>query len=66
MAEARPGRLLTLREVAKRLRVSRSTVYALCERGELPHVRISNAIRVAEGDLNVFLGKKRRVAPQHG
>ena len=39
-------RLLTVGEVAKRLGVCRSTVYQLCERGELGHVRVSNAIRV--------------------
>ena len=37
---------MTVAEVAKRLGVSRSTVYQLCERGELGHVRVSNAIRV--------------------
>ncbi len=37
---------MTVAEVAKRLGVSRSTVYQLCERGELQHVRVSNAIRV--------------------
>ena len=45
------GRLLTVREVAERLAVSTATVYSLCERGELPHVRISNAIRIAPADL---------------
>jgi excisionase family DNA binding protein len=37
---------MTVAEVAKHLGVSRSTVYQLCERGELTHVRVSNAIRV--------------------
>ena len=37
---------MTVGEVAERLGVCRSTVYLLCERGELGHVRVSNAIRV--------------------
>jgi excisionase family DNA binding protein len=40
-------RLLSVREVAARLGVSTSTIYALCQKGRLPHVRVSNAIRVA-------------------
>jgi excisionase family DNA binding protein len=39
-------RLLTVREVASVLAVSTATVYKLCTRGELAHVRVSNAIRV--------------------
>ena len=49
------GDLLGVREVAKRLSVSTSTVYALVERGELRHVRVSNAIRIAPADLAQFL-----------
>jgi excisionase family DNA binding protein len=37
---------LTVADVAKHLSISRSTVYHLCELGELKHVRVSNAIRV--------------------
>ena len=51
---------LTVCEVAKRLGVSRSSVYALCARGELRHVRVMNCIRVAQSDLVAFL-KSRRV-----
>jgi excisionase family DNA binding protein len=43
------NRLLTVKEVAALLRVSAATVYAPVERGELPHVRVSNAIRVVVG-----------------
>ncbi len=39
-------RLMMVGEVAKALRVCTATVYAMIERGELEHVRVSNAIRV--------------------
>ena len=38
--------VLTVREVAAMLRVCTATVYDMIERGELEHVRVSNAIRV--------------------
>jgi excisionase family DNA binding protein len=47
--------LLTVREVAARLRVRPATVYRLCEHGELVHVRVSNAIRVRPEALEAFL-----------
>jgi len=52
-------RLLTVREAARRLAVSTATVYGLCGRGELPHVRISNAIRIAPADLGAFFARPR-------
>jgi len=47
--------LLTARDVAQRLRVSTATVYSLCRRGELMHHRVSNAIRVSEDALAIYL-----------
>jgi len=47
--------LLTVREVAAYLRVSTATVYELCARGKLRHVRVLNAIRVASCDVYAFL-----------
>jgi excisionase family DNA binding protein len=38
--------LLTVKEVAMALRVCTATVYSMIERGELQHVRVSNAVRV--------------------
>jgi excisionase family DNA binding protein len=40
------GPLLTVREAARVLRVSRATIYRLCTRGELGHVRVLNVIRI--------------------
>ena len=51
--------LLTVREVAAILRVCRDTVYRLCAKSELPHVRILNAIRIAPADLDAFLSIHR-------
>jgi excisionase family DNA binding protein len=39
-------RLLSVREAAEALSVSAATIYALCRREEIPHLRISNAIRI--------------------
>jgi len=58
--------LLTVRETATRLKVSTATVYALCDRGELPHFRVLNSIRVRVADLEAFVASaasaKRRCA----
>ncbi|MFH1177171.1 MAG: tyrosine-type recombinase/integrase, partial [Acidobacteriota bacterium] len=51
--------LLTVRAVAERLGVQPCTVYALVERGELAHVRVSNAIRVAPADLAAFVEARK-------
>jgi len=51
---------MTVPEVARRLGVCRSTVYQLCERGELRHVRVSNAIRVPARAIAEYFGRTRR------
>ena len=52
--------MLTVREVAVQLGVCPATVYGLCARGELPHVRVSNAIRIRPTDLEALLARGRR------
>jgi excisionase family DNA binding protein len=58
-AASAADRLLTVREVAALLNVCRDTVYQLCARGELPHVRVLNAIRIAPADIADFIATHR-------
>jgi excisionase family DNA binding protein len=53
-------RLLTVREVARRLGGCRATVYKLAASGALPHVRIGGAVRIPPGDLAALLANRRR------
>jgi len=46
--------LLTVGEVAQLLRCSKATVYGLIERGQLPHLTVSNAIRVRRRDVETL------------
>jgi excisionase family DNA binding protein len=47
--------LVTVQAVAAGLGVSTATVYGLCRRGELPHARVSNAIRIRAEALALFI-----------
>ena len=50
--------MLTVRQVAEQLQVSLATVYLMCNRGKLPHVRIGvgrGTIRVDEQTLEEFI-----------
>jgi len=50
---------LVPRRLSHPLAVSTATVYALCERGQLRHVRISNAIRVEPAEIESFVARSR-------
>ena len=54
--------LLSVREAAEQLGLCTATVYGLCADKALPHVRILNAIRIAQADLAAFIAA-RRVGP---
>ena len=47
--------LLTCDEAAKRLRVSRSMIYKLTKRGELPVVKICTTSLIRDIDLDRFI-----------
>jgi excisionase family DNA binding protein len=55
------GHFLSVRAVADRLGVSTATIYKLLAQGNLPHIRVSNAIRVALDDLAAFVARCRCV-----
>jgi excisionase family DNA binding protein len=45
-------------DVARRLRVCEATVYKLCARGVLAHVRILNAVRIAPEAVDAFARRR--------
>lgn len=51
-------RLLRVPEVAERLALGVSTVYALIDRGELPHVRFGRSVRVREDHLQGYVERE--------
>jgi len=51
---------LTAAEAAELLGVCRDTVYRMCDRGELPHVRFANFLRVPLADLEAFITGRRQ------
>ena len=65
MVDGAKGHLLTVRAAAARLSVSTATVYKLVARGDLGHVRVSNAIRIAPADVDEFvvLHRGRKESP---
>lgn len=59
---AKRKRLLKVNQVADQLSVSQSTVYSLCDRGDIPHLRVGTgrgAIRIDPDDLQRFIDAAR-------
>jgi excisionase family DNA binding protein len=53
------SKTLTVTEVAGRLQVCDETVYRLCRTKKLVAVRVGNALRITEEDLQDFIEKNR-------
>ena len=51
-------RLLKVAEVAEHLGVSDATVYGLCERGELPYVKVVTSMKIRPRDLEEFIASR--------
>ena len=57
-------RLLTIKEVAKYLRMSRSQVYTMVAKKKLPYIRLSERrIVVSEEDLAAFIQRQKAMEP---
>jgi len=50
--------LITVREVAKQLGVSTTTVYKLCTTRQLPCIRVLGAIRIAPADVAAYIARE--------
>jgi len=55
MKNAKPTKMLRVREVAERLDVSERTVFRWLERSELIGHRLGRSQRISEADLELFL-----------
>ena len=51
--------LLTIEEVAEFFRVSKTSVYRLVERRELPFCRVGRSLRFSRKDLRAYLEARR-------
>ncbi len=51
--------ILTIPEVARYLKISKSKIYYLVQRGEIPYIRIGRNVRIKESDLMKWLDKHR-------
>jgi excisionase family DNA binding protein len=54
--------LLTVEEVEQRLKVGRTKVYELINRGDLPAVSIDRCRRVLRSDLDAYIARLRAEA----
>jgi excisionase family DNA binding protein len=57
-----PAEVLTIPQVAKRLKVSPNTVYRLISAGELAVVKVGSVSRVSEEALQDYVDRNTRVA----
>ena len=50
--------LLTVPEVAQRLKMSKSKVYLLCQRGKIPTITLGKSVRVPRDELEEWLRRQ--------
>ena len=56
-----PDELLTVKEVAERLKLNQQTIRNMIDRGELGHVRVGQRrVRVRQSQLDAFLPARQR------
>lgn len=50
--------ILTIPEVARYLKVSKSKIYNLVSRQEIPHLKIGRNVRIRQADLQMWMEKQ--------
>jgi excisionase family DNA binding protein len=50
--------ILTIPEVAQYLKISKSKIYYMVSKKQIPHIRLGRNVRVRETDLMRFLDKQ--------
>ena len=59
-------RLMTISEVSEYTQISKSKLYLMVRRGEIPHIKIGKNVRVLESDLEEWIMALRKPASQLG
>ena len=49
--------IMTIPEVARYLKISKSKIYYLVQRREIPHVKIGRNVRIKESELTKWLDR---------
>ncbi len=55
--------ILTIPEVANRLKMSKSKIYSMVSAEKIPYIRIGFSVRIMESDLMTWLASQK-VSPQ--
>ncbi len=50
--------ILTIRETAEYLKLSKSKVYLMVQQGEIPHLKMGKSVRIRMSDLQEWLEQK--------
>ncbi len=50
--------ILTIPEVARYLKISKSKIYRLLSKKEIPHIKIGRNVRIRQIDLQVWVEKQ--------
>ena len=62
----REPQILTVEEVAERLKVSPATIYGILRAGEMTSYKVGRAWRVDEEDLNQYIQKQKLALSTNG
>jgi excisionase family DNA binding protein len=58
--------IMTVPETAEYLTLSKSKVYILVKRNQIPHIKIGKNVRIRREDLLVWLEKKAQPTSEYG